>query len=103
MTFAEWEAEVRRTSDHPTRTKEEQIPVFALGVAGEAGEVCDIVKKHIAHGKAVDRLELAREIGDVLWYLAALADGYGMNLDECAQATADKLRVRYPLGFRVQS
>lgn len=62
---------------------------MALGIAGEAGEVVDKWKKILAYhnGKVTDedKAELAKEIGDTLWYLATFAERLGIPLDEIAQ------------------
>lgn len=71
----------------------------ALGVAGEAGEVADLIKKHVGHGHALDRAKLTRELGDVLWYVAALAHDIGVDLSEVAAVNVEKLKARYPDGW----
>ncbi len=68
----------------------------ALGVAGEAGELVDTVKKSMFYGKPLDKENLKEEAGDTLWYLALLCQTLGCTLEEIAQANIDKLRVRYP-------
>jgi NTP pyrophosphatase (non-canonical NTP hydrolase) len=73
--------------------------VFGLGVAGEAGEVADLVKKELGHGHPEDKAKVKKELGDVLWYVAALAETYGLSLAEVAEANLEKLRKRYPNGF----
>lgn len=70
-----------------------------LGLAGEAGEVCDLLKKHLGHGHALDREKVAAELGDVLWYVAEVASSLGLTLGEVAAKNVDKLRRRYPDGF----
>ena len=45
----------------------------AMGIAGEAGEIVEHVKKGIFHKHGIDREKLAKELGDLQWYLAALA------------------------------
>jgi dCMP deaminase len=72
---------------------------FALGLNGEAGEVAEIVKKELLHGRARDRAHMAEELGDTLWYLARLADEYGISLSEVIAANVAKLEARYPDGF----
>lgn len=72
---------------------------MAMGLAGEAGEVCDYLKKVLFHDHNMDRKALALEIGDVLWYLAGLCSRLGMNLEDVAQMNIDKLKARYPNGF----
>lgn len=74
----------------------------ALGIAGESGEVVDLIKKHIIYGKELDRATLVEEIGDLLFYLDALVDDIGSNWDEVRQVNYDKLRARYPSGYSDQ-
>ena len=78
---------------------ERRLMVAALGLAGEAGEFANMVKKLIAHGHAITDETLADELGDVLWYVAEAATARGLNLGEIAQGNVDKLRKRYPEGF----
>ena len=77
------------------------IHIWAHGLAGEAGEVCDFLKKVHGHGKPYDRAALVKELGDVMWYVANLADAHGITLSEVATANVAKLRARYPAGFSV--
>lgn len=81
------------------RTREQQLANAALGLAGEAGEVADIMKKHLYHGWPIDRESLVKELGDCLWYIAATASAEGISLDEIGATNIDKLRRRYPEGF----
>ncbi len=76
--------------------------MLALGVAGEAGEVCDVVKKHYGQGHPLDRDEVINELGDVLWYVTALAARLGYPLAEVAARNTAKLRARYPNGFTTE-
>lgn len=71
----------------------------ALGLAGETGEVCDHIKKGILHQHGIDRDKLAKELGDVCWYLAALCTKCGFDLGEIMTNNIEKLKVRYPDGF----
>lgn len=80
----------------------DRLAINALGVAGEAGEVADLVKKHVGHGHALDRDKLAKELGDVLWYVAALAHDIGIDLSTVAALNIEKLRRRYPDGFSTE-
>ena len=70
--------------------------MLALGVGGESGEVMEIIKKGHRPGKEVDVPHLEEEIGDVLWYLATLADFYDLDLTAIALNNLDKLGKRYP-------
>lgn len=72
---------------------------YALGLAGEAGEVCDLLKKHWGHLHPLDREKLKKELGDVLWYVAAIAAQHDMLLEDVALANVEKLTKRYPAGF----
>jgi len=63
------------------------ITTLALGIAGESGEVADLVKKHVGHGHELDREKLKEELGDVLWYVATMARALGKNLSSVS-ATA---------------
>jgi NTP pyrophosphatase (non-canonical NTP hydrolase) len=70
----------------------------ALGLAGEAGEVADIVKKsQYAVAQPVDREKLLLELGDALWYLTYIAGHYGLTLEEVMAANIGKLERRHPL------
>ncbi len=71
----------------------------ALGLAGEAGEVAEHVKKGVLHEHGVDRDALAGELGDVLWYVAGLATVYGIDLGAIMARNVAKLNARYPHGF----
>lgn len=73
--------------------------ILGLGVAGEAGEVADLIKKHLGHGHTLDRNKLANELGDVLWYVGVLAYMAGFSLSEIAEINKAKLVSRYPNGF----
>jgi NTP pyrophosphatase (non-canonical NTP hydrolase) len=77
----------------------QRLIVSALGLAGEAGEFANLVKKMTAHGHKFDPTALKDELGDVLWYLAEAATAAGLSLDEIASENVDKLLKRYPDGF----
>jgi NTP pyrophosphatase (non-canonical NTP hydrolase) len=70
-----------------------------LGLAGEAGETLDMVKKWIFHEKELDIDHLEKELGDVMWYMAMICYSFGFDLDEIMQKNVDKLKARYPEGF----
>lgn len=107
MTVNEYQEAALATAVYP-----EQFRVIypALGMNGEAGEVADKVKKIIRdtvfsvddYGAIVlshdNRIELAKEIGDVLWYCAILANDLGMKLDDVAQMNINKLKSRQERG-----
>jgi NTP pyrophosphatase (non-canonical NTP hydrolase) len=71
----------------------------ALGLAGEAGEVADSIKKMVFHQHGVDRDVLVKELGDVLWYVAALCSKLSINMSEAMERNIAKLKQRYPDGY----
>ena len=70
-----------------------------LGIAGEAGEVADMIKKHLHHGHPLDREAFIKELGDVAWYIALCCTLIGEPMENVLQANIDKLLKRYPEGF----
>jgi len=103
MQFNDYQTQAARTlidSPDAEYTPHEIMLVWnALGLAGEAGEVADTIKKAVFHRHALDADKLVKELGDVLWYLAALASKLGVGLDEVAERNIAKLRERYPEGY----
>ncbi len=71
----------------------------ALGLAGESGEVGDIIKKHLFHGHPLDEEKLIKELGDVCYYLAWMCNALGTTLSVVMEENINKLRKRYPEGF----
>lgn len=82
---------------HLPPSKEAGLPVigFALGLAGEAGEVCDDIKKKYYHQREVNDAHTIEELGDVMWYVANLATCYGVKLSDIIKDNEAKLRKRY--------
>jgi NTP pyrophosphatase (non-canonical NTP hydrolase) len=70
-----------------------------LGLCGESGEIADHVKKSIFHGHDLDKEHLAKEFGDILWYVAQGCRALGYTLEEVMHMNIDKLKKRYPDGF----
>ena len=70
----------------------------AIGMCGEAGEVSELVKKYAYHGHPIDTEHLARELGDVLWYVSYMADLFGYPLGQIMAMNQEKLAKRYPDG-----
>ncbi len=79
--------------------KKEILTNSVMGLCGESGEACDIVKKHLFHGHELDRESLVKELGDVAWYLAETATALDIPLEEVFERNIEKLRKRYPEGF----
>jgi NTP pyrophosphatase (non-canonical NTP hydrolase) len=100
MNFNEYQQETKRTAPQVPVDEEVNLLVnFALGTAGEGGEIADYIKKVVFHGHPLDKTKLANELGDELWYIARLADLLGFTLEEIAAMNVEKLRKRYPNGF----
>jgi NTP pyrophosphatase (non-canonical NTP hydrolase) len=71
----------------------------AMGMCTEAGEFQDQLKRHLFYGKPLDDVNLAEEVGDLLWYCALAANALGVNLADVAEKNIAKLRARYPDKF----
>lgn len=97
MNFEEYQAKAGVTAHYPRRFSNLEYPT--LGLAGEAGEVANIVKKiqRDLGGEINDdfRLKLKDELGDVLWYISACADELGITLSEIAEFNVEKLARRH--------
>lgn len=70
-----------------------------LGIATEAGEVVDVLKKEIFYHREFDKEHFLKELGDVLWYVAMAADILGVKLEDVMNMNIAKLRARYPEKF----
>lgn len=70
----------------------------AMGMCGEAGEASELVKKYAYHGHTIDSEHLARELGDVLWYVSYMAHLFGYPLGKIMAMNQEKLAKRYPDG-----
>lgn len=79
--------------------KEDMLLNGAIGLAGETGEVADIIKKHIYHSKYLKIDDLILELGDVMWYIAEIAEAVGTNFNFIFEKNIEKLKERYPNGF----
>jgi NTP pyrophosphatase (non-canonical NTP hydrolase) len=75
----------------------------AIGLAGEAGELCELVKKGVFHQHGIDRDKLEKELGDVLWYAAALCTKAGLDMGDVMARNIAKLRKRYPDGYSAEA
>lgn len=71
----------------------------ALGLTGEAGEVAEIIKKHLYQGHELDKESVKKELGDILWYIVLASELMGTTLKEIARLNIEKLQKRYPDGF----
>lgn len=100
MDFQTYQTTSRQTAKYPNTGQNFVYPT--LGLAGEAGEVAEKVKKIIRDAEGVvdesAREDLKKELGDVLWYVAQVATEFGLNLDEIASANIAKLQSRMQRG-----
>jgi len=77
----------------------EEVIEACLGLAGESGEVVDLIKKSIYYGKPLDQGKLVEELGDTLHYLVRLCELHGFEIEDIADDNIRKLRGRYPKGY----
>lgn len=80
-------------------SREEELMNAALGLAGESGEVADLIKKYKYQGHHLDRQKVIEEVGDVLYYCSLMAYALNIDLSEVADRNIMKLSTRYPNGF----
>jgi NTP pyrophosphatase (non-canonical NTP hydrolase) len=92
LTFNAYQKAARRTAIYT-----EPIYYPTLGLCGEAGEVAEKIKKYMRDGVLNDK-EVAKELGDVLWYIANLAEDLGYDLAEIADMNLEKLADRQSRG-----
>lgn len=104
ISFEEYQLATADTAVYPGAFEgnSDALSYVTLGLVGEAGEIANKVKKILRDKGGLvtedDRTELSKELGDVLWYLARLADEIGYPLEDIAQKNVDKLRSRKERG-----
>jgi NTP pyrophosphatase (non-canonical NTP hydrolase) len=100
MNFKEYQEKSRKTAIYPNADNNFVYPT--LGLAGEAGEVAEKIKKVIRDKKGVidnrKKKEIEKELGDVLWYVSQLASELGLSLEEVAKKNIEKLYSRMDRG-----
>lgn len=96
--FAVYQRLAQRTANTKMDTKN-RLAVAGLGLTGEAGEVADMIKKHVGHGHPLDKDKLAKELGDNLWYIQEISKILDIPLEQIALDNIHKLMKRYPEGF----
>lgn len=101
MTFDEYQKQALTTA-HNTHEPLMEKTIWAMGVAGEAGEVVEKWKKIVAYkGGEIskeDRAELSKELGDVVWYIAVFAHSLGLSLETVMDQNVEKLKSRKARG-----
>lgn len=103
MDFTDYQTAAFRTGSGSTGSLNERLSLGGLGVAGEAGEVADLLKKVVHHKHELDTDLLKKELGDVLWYVSYLCSSTGITLEDVAKANIAKLQKRYPEGFSTEA
>ncbi len=96
MDFNEYQKQAWKTAIYPNKGNNIFYP--ALGLGGECGEVLEKIKKIMRDNEGEisekKKEELMKEMGDVFWYLAALATELNLNLNEIAEKNISKLNSR---------
>ena len=98
MTVNEYQ-KLAMTTLNPALEQKDVLINGVMGLCGESGEAIDIVKKWLVQGHELDEEKLAKELGDICWYLAETATALGLSLEDVMAANIEKLKKRYPEGF----
>lgn len=98
MTIKEYQ-QLAMTTLNPELSRKDVLINGVMGLCGESGEAIDIVKKRLAQGHELDKEKLAKELGDICWYLAETATALDLSLEDIMTANIEKLKQRYPEGF----
>ena len=101
MTINEYQ-KLAMTTLNPGLSKKDVLINGVMGLCGESGEAIDIVKKWLAQGHELDKEKLAKELGDIAWYLAETAYALDLPLEEILRGNIEKLARRYPEGFSAE-
>ena len=83
--------------------KDKLLENGVLGLCGESGECADLLKKSLFQGHELHKEHLAKELGDVAWYLAVTSHALGYALEEVLWMNIEKLKKRYPEGFNTDN
>lgn len=100
MSLNDYQAAALRTA--APKDKPNELLHLVLGLVGESGEIAEKFKKwirdHESDERKIDRQDIAKELGDVLWYVAVLADYLDLDLDDIARSNLAKLASRQARG-----
>lgn len=100
MNFKEYQEKSRKTAIYPNQGN--NFIYTTLGLVGESGEIAEKIKKVIRDGDGTiteeKRIELNKELGDVLWYLSQMASELKLSLDDIAENNIKKLYSRKERG-----
>ena len=101
-----YQEKTRRTRSVPSYDGDSDFDIWqkellhaALGIASEAGEIADPIKKHVFYNQDLDTENIKEELGDILFYIAWLADISGIRMSDVLNYNNEKLQKRYPDGF----
>lgn len=113
FTFSDFDSSVART--WKKQDFKDAVSNAALGLTGEAGEVADLIKKAVYHGRGfqpsgcdlpdngeIDPDDVKDELSDVLFYVSAMAQEFGFTLEDVAKHNREKLEKRFPEGFSTE-
>lgn len=76
--------------------KKDEVMNWLIGLSEETGELVSLFKHHYYGDEEISKVEIAKEAGDVLWYLSALCTTLGISLDTVAALNVSKLQHRFP-------
>ena len=93
MTINEYQ-KLAMTTLNPELDQKDVLINGVMGLCGESGEAIDIVKKWLAQGHELDKERLAKELGDIAWYLAETATALNLHLEDILAANIEKLKKR---------
>ncbi|KAF0426942.1 nucleoside triphosphate pyrophosphohydrolase family protein [Pediococcus acidilactici] len=96
MEFNEYQKKANKT----LLGNEQVLTNCALGLAGESGQVVNLVKNYTFRGADLDKEQLTKEMGDVLWYLSQVAQWADIPFEEVAEKNIKNLAKRYPHSFK---
>lgn len=98
MQIKEYQFKIQRT-----RNKTDyEIANYSMGLAGETGELVDMIKKSTFHGHELNMDNVVKEMGDIAWYLCNLANILNIDMELVLDKNIEKLEKRYSKGFTVE-
>lgn len=101
MTANEYQELASRTMNYELTTEDQQYHALH-GMVGEIGEIHSIFQK-VYQGHELDQEHIKKELGDLLWFIAEFCTVGGVTLEEIMQMNIDKLKARYPEGFKEEN
>lgn len=102
MLVNDYQKEALRTAN-PLISRRAMLEEGVMGMCGESGECLDLIKKYRFQNHELDVEHLAKELGDVAWYLSEAAYALGYDLESIFRLNLEKLSERYPDGFRTEN